>query len=128
MIQNPKSRIQNQMDITELEKLMEGTEGENLEFKAARTHQGLDELTEYCVALANEGGGKIILGVTDKRPRQICGTTVFAQPEQTRNQLIQRLHLDISFDVINHAHGRVVVFHVPSRPIGIPIQFRGKFL
>ena len=69
------------MDITELEKLMEGTEGENLEFKAARTHQGLDELTEYSVALANEGGGKIILGVTDKRPRQECGTTVFPQPD-----------------------------------------------
>lgn len=116
------------MDITELEKLMEGTEGENLEFKAARTHQGLDELTEYSVALANEGGGKIILGVTDKRPRQICGTTVFPQPEQTRNQLIQRLHLDISFDVVNHDKGRVLVIHVPSRPIGIPIQFRGKFL
>jgi len=116
------------MEFVELEKLIQGTEGENLEFKAARTHQGLDELTEYCVALANEGGGKIILGITDKRPRQICGTTVFSQPEQTRNQLIQRLHIDISFDVVNHDQGRVVVFHVPSRPIGIPIQFRGKFL
>lgn len=34
-------------------------EGENLEFKAARIRYGLDELTEYCVAIANEGGGKI---------------------------------------------------------------------
>jgi ATP-dependent DNA helicase RecG len=46
------------MDITELEKLMQGTEGENLEFKKAGQKFGLDELTEYCVALANEGGEK----------------------------------------------------------------------
>ena len=116
------------MDVTELERLMQETEGENLEFKSARNHQGLDELTEYCVALANEGGGKVILGVTDKRPRQVCGTTVFPQPEQTRSQLNQRLHLGVSFDVVMHPAGRVLVFHVPSRPKGIPIQFNGKFL
>ncbi len=115
-------------DITKLEQWMQETEGENLEFKSARTRYGLDELTEYCVALANEGGGKIILGVSDKRPRQVVGSTAFAQPEQTRSQLNQRLDLGISFDIINHPNGRVLVFYVPSRPVGIPMQFRGKFL
>jgi ATP-dependent DNA helicase RecG len=116
------------MDIAELEKLIQSTEGENLEFKSARTGYGLDELTNYCVALANECGGKFILGVTDKRPRQVCGTTAFPQPEQTRSQLNQRLHLGVSFDVVMHPNGRVLVFHIPSRPKGIPIQFNGKFL
>lgn len=116
------------MDITELEKLMQGTEGENLEFKKAEQRFGLDELTEYCVALANEGGGKIIFGVSDRRPRQVVGTQAFPQPEQTRSQLNQRLHLGVSFDLVLHPNGRVLVFHVPSRPKGIPIQFRGKFL
>ena len=116
------------IDVSQLEQWMQDTEGENLEFKAARNRYGLDELTEYCVALANEGGGKVILGVTDKRPRQVGGTTAFPQPEQTRGQLNQRLHLGISFEIVNHPDGRVLVFHVPSRPVGIPIQFRGKYL
>lgn len=115
-------------DIQTLEKWLQDTEGENLEFKSARNRYGLDELTEYCVALANEGGGKVILGVSDRRPRTVVGSTAFAQPEQTRSQLNQRLHLGISFDVVNHPDGRVLVFHVPGRPVGIPIQFRGKFL
>lgn len=114
--------------IEQLEKWIQQTEGETLEFKAARTRFGLDELTGYAVALANEGGGKIILGVRDKRPRKVVGSTAFPQPEQTRGQLNQRLHLGITFDIIDHPDGRVLVFHVPSRPVGIPVQFKGKFL
>ena len=116
------------VDIPTLESWLDTTEGEHLEFKTAKNTYSLDKLTEYCVALANEGGGKIILGVTDKRPRQIVGSTAFPQPEQTRGQLNQRLHLGIRFDVVNHPQGRVLVFHVPPRPAGIPIQFRGKYL
>ena len=115
-------------DAQDLEKWMQDAEGENLEFKSARNRYGLDELTEYCVAIANEGGGKIILGVSDKRPRQVVGSAAFAQPEQTRGQLNQRLHLGITFDVVNHPEGRVLVFHVPSRPVGLPVQFKGKYL
>lgn len=115
-------------DVQTLEKWMLEAEGENLEFKAARNRYGLDELTEYCVAIANEGGGKIILGVSDKRPRQVVGSSAFLQPEQTRGQLNQRLHLGISFEIVSHPNGRVLIFHVPSRPLGIPIQFKGKFL
>jgi ATP-dependent DNA helicase RecG len=70
----------------------------------------------------------VIFGVSDRRPRQVVGTQAFPQPEQTRSQLNQRLHLGVSFDLVPHPNGRVLVFHVPSRPKGIPIQFRGKFL
>ena len=52
-------------------------EGTHLEFKEAKHHYQFDKLVEYCVALANEGGGKFILGVTDRRSR-IVGTTAFA--------------------------------------------------
>ena len=116
------------VEIKQLETWMQETEGETLEFKQARNRFGLDELTEYAVALANEGGGKIILGVSDQRPRNVVGSTAFSQPEQTRGQLNQRLHLGISFDIVNHPDGRVLIFHIPNRPAGIPIQFRGKYL
>jgi len=43
-------------------------EGRQLEFKEARQRYDFDKLLKYCVALANEGGGTILLGVTDDHP------------------------------------------------------------
>ncbi len=70
-------------DVQELETLLAAKEGP-VEFKEAKERFSFDELTDYCVALANEGGGKVILGVTDKRPRKVVGTKAFAQPERGR--------------------------------------------
>jgi len=114
-------------DVATLEQWMKETEGENLEFKSARGGFHFEELTKYGVALANEGGGNIILGVTDERPRQVCGTNAFTQPERTRSGLMQRLHLSIDFSEVAHANGRVLIFHIPSRPRGIPVQYDGRF-
>ncbi|MFM9865334.1 MAG: helix-turn-helix domain-containing protein [Micropepsaceae bacterium] len=44
------------------------TETEHLEFKEAKNSYGFDDLSDYCCALANEGGGSIVLGVTDQTP------------------------------------------------------------
>lgn len=41
----------------ELERIIGEPEDENLEFKKAQNKFGVDELTKYCVALANERGG-----------------------------------------------------------------------
>ena len=49
-------------------------EGSHFEFKEAKTNYHFEKLVDYCVALANEGGGKFILGATDKRPRVIVGS------------------------------------------------------
>lgn len=106
---------------------MQEKEGERLEFKAAKNRYDFEELTRYCVALANEGGGKIILGVSDARPRKVVGTRAFDQPERTRSGLNQRLHLGIDFEEILHPDGRVLVFHVPSRPLGVALQWEGRF-
>lgn len=50
------------------------SEGEHIEFKEAKRRFDFEELVNYCVALANEGGGRIVLGVTDKLPRKVVGT------------------------------------------------------
>ncbi len=72
-----------------LEEWITDKEGENLEFKSVRNNFHFDELPQYCVALANEGRGRIILGVTDERPRQIVGSKAFTQPERTRKGLCE---------------------------------------
>ena len=42
---------------------LEAPEGARLEFKEARRKYDLKKLFQYCVALANEGGGQILFGV-----------------------------------------------------------------
>lgn len=64
--------------------ILEAAEGSRLEFKEAKNRYDFDELLHYCVALANEGGGKIVLGVTDKRPRHVVGTQAFLEPGRQR--------------------------------------------
>jgi ATP-dependent DNA helicase RecG len=110
-----------------LREWIDSKEGEHFEFKQAKNRYDFDELVQYCVALANEGGGKVLLGVTDKRPRQIVGSQAFDQPERTRSGLIDRLRLRIDFDEIATPAGRVLAFHVPPRPVGTPIEDKGIY-
>lgn len=116
----------NPRDIDEL--LSVRSEDERLEFKAARHRYDFEKLVNYCVALANEGGGRIILGVTDKHPRHVVGTEVFPAVERTVKGIHDRLHLKIVCDEVPHPNGRVLVFQVPSRPVGQPIHYKGRYL
>jgi ATP-dependent DNA helicase RecG len=81
-----------------LEALMKDEEGETFEFKSARGAFDFEELGKYCCALANEGGGCMVLGVTDARPRQVVGTKSFEQPEGTRKGLCEMIPLAIDFE------------------------------
>jgi ATP-dependent DNA helicase RecG len=104
------------------------SEDEHLEFKAAENRYDFEELVDYCVALANEGGGRMILGMTDKTPRRVVGTKAFDVPERTVAGIHERLQLKVTFDEVAHPDGRVLVFRVPSRPKGQPIHYKGKYL
>lgn len=110
---------------SELDLLLNSLEDEHLEFKEARTSFQFDELVKYCAALANEGGGAIVLGVTDRRPRQVVGTRAFLHLERTRASLMERTHLRIGVREFNDPRGRVLVFDVPSRPIGSTVMLGG---
>ncbi len=113
--------------IEQLAEIMASKEGENLEFKEAKTKYDFEKLVQYCAALANEGGGKILFGITDKRPRAVVGSQAFKQPERTRAGLIKRLHLNIDFSIVPHPAGRVLIFHVPCHPIGNPVKSKGIY-
>ncbi len=113
------------MKVPSLDWMLDAKEGENIEFKRAENAFEFDELTRYACAISNRGGGYIVLGVTDKRPRQVVGSRAFEQPERTRNGLMERLHLRIDFHLLNHDGKRVLVFDIPARPVGIPIQDKG---
>jgi len=103
-------------------------EGTRLEFKEARTNFHFEELVKYCVALANEGGGKIIFGVSDARPRQVVGTAAFSEPGRTEAGLFQALHRRIPVEEYGHEGKRVLLVHVPARPRGEALAYKGAFL
>jgi ATP-dependent DNA helicase RecG len=106
-------------------------ETEHLEFKEAKQQFSKTKLLQYCVALSNEGGGHLVLGVTNKRPRQVAGTRAFPS-EQAKNdikaRIVDKLHLRVDICEVNHADGRVLIFAVPPRPVGQPIHFNGAYL
>ena len=114
--------------LAQLEKwLAAPSEDEHLEFKEAKNRFDFEKLVAYCTALANEGGGHMVLGVSDKLPRQVVGTAAFENLERTKAGLLERLHLRIFVEEIAHQQGRVLIFEVPSRPIGMPVQYKGTY-
>ena len=103
--------------------LLNAKEGENVEFKEAKNAFEFDTLVKYACAVSNYGGGRVVFGITDKRPRKIVGSLAFEQPERTRKGLIDRLHINVDFtELTDDAGHRVLVFIVPSRPIGQVVQ------
>lgn len=109
--------------VDELRKWIEHPrENEHLEFKEARLSYSDEKLADYCLAIANEGGGKFILGITDQRPRKVVGTKAFENIEKVKHELLNRLRLRVDVEELLHPDGRVLVFHVPSRPVGMPLQ------
>lgn len=112
--------------IRQVDEWLRDVEGEHLEFKEARQSFEFEQLGKYCCALANEGGGRILLGVTDRRPRRVVGSQAFEQPERTRLGLLEQLHVDVRVSEVQHPDGRVLVFEVAGRPIGNACQWKGR--
>lgn len=113
----------NRPNTEQLDEWISAQEGESFEFKEAKTNFHFETLAKYCCALANEGGGKVILGVTDKRPRQVVGTKAFLQSEETRRSLMDRIPLRLEVIEISYEGKRVLVFDIPPRPVGMPIKY-----
>lgn len=112
----------------EFRTLLETPEGSRIEFKTASQGFNFEDLVKYCAALANEGGGKIVLGVTDKRPRQVIGTKAFLEPGRTEAGLFEHLRQRIRTEEYHQDDKRALIFHVPSRLPGTAWQFKGSFL
>lgn len=125
------------MTIAELVKLKESED--KIEFKEAKTHFPYNGGTHkeqkdrrkcflgYVVALANEEGGYLVLGMNDNYPHKVVGSNfsegkIGALEDDVYNKLGIRVHITELFD----ENGlRVVVTKIPSRPIGKTLKFEG---
>lgn len=104
------------------------SEHQRLEFKEAKRQFDFGRLQQYCVALANEGGGTLLLGVTDKPPRPVVGSQAFQDTVKAAQDLFQAIGFRVDVEAVTHPDGRVVVFHIPSRPRGTAYHLEGKYL
>lgn len=123
-------------DISELKILRESED--RVEFKEAKknypfaggSHADPSErrrcVLGYVVALANEGGGRLVLGMADKIPHEVVGTD-FAK-DQTgalEDEIYERLGIRVITEELFDNKKRVLVINIPSRPVGKLLKFEG---
>lgn len=118
------------MRLEEFDDWLKNPEGLHLEFKRAEnSFSESKDLPDYCAALANEGGGKLILGVVrvDNRYR-VVGTKAFqGTHNKLSHNLLQKIKIRVDVEELRHPDGRVLIFHVPSHPPGQPVISTGKY-
>ena len=109
-----------------LDEIIVAKEGERFEFKEAKHSFSFDKLLQYLCAYSNLGGGHVVFGVSDLRPRQVVGSMAFEQPERVRRTLIDKLKVGVDFELFNEGTDqRVLVFTVAGRPVGLPVMADG---
>lgn len=114
--------------LEQLREWLQRPEGIRLEFKEAKNNYHFDKLLEYCVALANKGGGKIVLGITDQRARRVVGTSAFSEPGRTEAGIHDRLARRVPVEELQTPDGRVLIVHVPGRLPGTAWHINGRYL
>ncbi len=116
------------MTIEEIKRLKESED--KVEFKEAQNqynyNNGRRSVLGYVVALANEGGGKLILGVKENKSdlHIITGSVAWKGREGKLAEDIYRdKQIRIQTEVLYEGSNRVLVIHIPSRPVGKTLKF-----
>ena len=103
-------------------------EHQRLEFKEAKSSFSRSRLCKYSVALANAGGGHLVLGVTDEPPRRVAGTSAFAgNLTAVKREVLQETGVSVTADELAHPDGRILVFAAPGRPRGSAHRYQGAY-
>ncbi len=125
------------MNLHKLRRLLCNTsEHEHVEFKTASNDYSLlgsgernerrqkNSVYGYAVALGNEGGGLLVLGVNNQK--EIVGTSAIPNITKAKEQIFNCLGKRIDIDeFLDEQERRVLVIHIPPRGIGEVIKFYG---
>lgn len=119
--------IKNQTTDEQFKKWLEKPEGLNLEFKKAEnSFSKTKDLPDYCAALANEGGGKLILGVANNR--NVTGTKAFqGTTDALSHYLLNNIGIRVDIEEKFYNGKRTLIFHISSRSIGSIIKSSGNY-
>ncbi len=112
----------------ELKSLISNKENENLEYKEARTTYSLigepgklECIYAYCVGIGNSGGGHIILGINNDGI--VVGSNAIPDVITAKEILFDKLGVVINIEIHIIDSKRIVVFHIPNRPVGTFFDF-----
>lgn len=117
---------------------------DHIEFKEAKRNYNWDGgehkdpkerrhcILGYVAALANEGGGRLVFGMKDSRPHEVVGT-VFAKGKKgaMEDAIYDRMQIRVRIDEMYEPSEevedgkRVLIFNVPSRPVGKMLKYEG---
>ena len=103
-------------------------ENEKLEFKEAKNGFDFDHkngLLDYIVAIGNGGVGKLILGVSNKMPRTVLGTSSFPNVAKMTNQVFEKIKIRVRVEEMFIDKKRILIIDIPKRPIGSLFKFSG---
>ena len=113
------------MTLDDIRRLIAEPETPHVEFKEARQSFSTPKMLRYLCAFANEGGGLIAFGVTDKHPRRIVGSQAFSDVHsevhnwrQTLGREITVYEIDGEPDLFSDDKSRVLVLRVEGRAPG----------
>ena len=117
---------------------------DHIEFKEAKRNFNFDGgdrrdpkdrrhcILGYVAALANEQGGRLVFGMMDKRPHNVVGTSfeegnLGALEDAIYERMKIRVRIEEMFEPSPSAvdKKRVIIFNVPSRPVGKMLKFEG---
>ena len=104
------------------------SENQSLEFKEAKTQFDRNKLFQYCVAIANEGGGHLLLGISDSPPRKVIGTAAFPNLNKITENIFHKIGFRVDVEEVNHPDGRILIFQIPSRLRGSAYNLDGRYL
>ena len=86
----------------------------------------------YVAALANEKGGRLVFGMHDKRPHYVVGSSyevgnLGALEDAIYEKMGIRVRIEEVFEPSKDDPNRkrVIVFNIPSRPLGKTLKFEG---
>lgn len=110
----------------DIDDILQNRENEVLEFKEAKSNFDSRERSDYCAAIANAGGGKLLLGVGNDGG--IVGTSVYGGTlNKVPHDVNQAIGVWVTAEEIPHPKGRVVVFDIPPRPVGRRVRSNGHY-
>lgn len=91
------------------------SETQNLEFKEAGNQYDTRKLCRYCVAIANEGCGHMVLGIADKAPRAVVVSQTFSDTQNIAEKLFHWVGCRVDVEAV--AHSRHFIANQPWLPI-----------
>jgi ATP-dependent DNA helicase RecG len=113
----------------ELRQLMASSESESIEFKPGISSRS--DIAEYAVGIGNAGGGWLILGVSDRMPRQVLPLPLLQDEDlaRIRESVADATQIRIEIETVTTTDGAVLAIRIPQRPRGVPFHTQtGKYL